>query len=107
MVLNYEAVRTLGFAIMSLRKRSRPAPPTDFELRILKVLWKHGGKTAREVLELLPAQRALGYTTVLKMLQIMEQKRMVAVDRTERAHVFSARIEEAATLGRLAAEFVD
>ncbi len=88
------------------RRPTRHAP-TETELRLLKVLWQHGPSTARDVHERLPGGEAIGYTTVLKMLQVMEQKGLVTVDRRERSHVFGAAVERTATLGRLAKDFVD
>lgn len=86
-----------------------PVQPTSFELRILKVLWAQGSLRAREVQEILEKRekRRLGYTTVLKMLQVMEQKGLVAVDRGSRSHVYAARSREKSTLRRLVSDFVD
>jgi len=64
--------------------------PTDAELAILRVLWERGPSTVRQVFEVLSAERELGYTTVLKMLQIMDEKGLVRRDATDRVHVFSA-----------------
>jgi len=63
--------------------------PTDAELAILRVLWELGPSTVRQVFEVLSAERELGYTTVLKMLQIMDEKGLVQRDATDRIHVFS------------------
>lgn len=90
-----------------MAKRPTKANPTDFELAILKVLWQHGPSTAREVLERLRGRRQVGYTTVLKMLQLMEEKGMVSVDRSARSHVYAPRMREASTLRRLVGDFVD
>ena len=69
----------------------QPSPkPTDAELAILRVLWERGPSTVRQVFEVLSAERALGYTTVLKMLQIMDEKGLVRRDVTDRIHVFAA-----------------
>lgn len=68
-----------------------PSPrPTDAELAILRVLWERGPSTVRQVYEVLSAERELGYTTALKMLQIMHEKGLVQRDVTDRTHVFSA-----------------
>jgi predicted transcriptional regulator len=64
--------------------------PTDAELAILRVLWERGPSTVRQVFEVLSAERELGYTTALKMLQIMHEKGLVQRDVTDRTHVFSA-----------------
>jgi len=86
------------------RKRGRP---TELELEILKVLWERGPSTVRDVLEVLAARRRVGYTTVLKMLQIMEEKHLALCDRTARAHVYRARATRRATLGRLAGDVLE
>ena len=65
------------------------ARPTDAELAILRVLWERGPSTVRQVFEVLSAEKDLGYTTVLKMLQIMTEKGLVQRDVTDRVHTFS------------------
>ena len=70
-----------------------PTPlPTDGELAILQVLWDRGPSTVREVHERLGRGRAVGYTTVLKLLQIMNDKGLVRRDASERSHVYEARL---------------
>jgi len=64
--------------------------PTDAELAILRVLWERGPCTVRQVFEVLSEERELGYTTALKMLQIMDEKGLVKRDVTDRVHVFAA-----------------
>ena len=61
--------------------------PTDAELAILRVLWDRGPSTVREVHEALRDSQDSGYTTVLKLLQIMTDKGLVVRDESERAHV--------------------
>jgi BlaI family transcriptional regulator, penicillinase repressor len=63
--------------------------PTDGELAILNVLWALGPSTVRQVHEDLLRERDLGYTTVLKMLQVMTEKGLVVRDESERTHVYS------------------
>jgi predicted transcriptional regulator len=60
--------------------------PTDAELAILNVLWKHGASTVRKVHETIGGQT--GYTTVLKMLQVMTEKGLVTRNESQRAHVY-------------------
>jgi BlaI family transcriptional regulator, penicillinase repressor len=67
-----------------------PQKPTASELEILRVLWARGPSTVREVHEALSEKRALGYTTVLKLLQIMTAKGSVRRDEGQRAHVYEA-----------------
>ena len=73
------------------------AKPTDAELAILRVLWERGPSTVRQVHEVMSAERELGYTTVLKMLQIMDEKGLVQRDGSERVHVFAAAASQAET----------
>jgi len=70
----------------------RPTPrPTDAELAILRVIWRLGPSTVREIHEeMMKDQPRLGYTTVLKLLQIMTEKGLVDRDESRRAHVYSA-----------------
>lgn len=74
-----------------------PSNPTASELAILKVLWNKGPSTVREVHELLYRDEGAGYTTALKLLQIMHAKGLVVRDDTERAHVFSAAVSKERT----------
>ena len=67
----------------------RPPRPTDAELAILQVLWKHGPCTVRDVHEALCRIRPGGYTTVLKLLQIMTEKGLVVRDESRRTHVYT------------------
>ncbi len=68
-----------------------PAPkPTEAELMILGALWDRGPSTVREVMESLSGEREMGYTSVLKFLQIMHEKGLVKRDETGRTHVYSA-----------------
>ena len=64
--------------------------PTASELEILRVLWARGPSTVREVHEALREKKELGYTTVLKLLQIMTAKGTVRRDEGQRAHVYEA-----------------
>lgn len=64
--------------------------PTAAELEILRVLWERGPSTVREIHEVLGAARPTGYTTVLKLLQIMSAKGMVTRNEDARAHIYEA-----------------
>jgi len=64
--------------------------PTASELEILRVLWERGPSTVREVHEILSRQKAVGYTTVLKLMQIMAAKGSVKRNEDQRAHVYEA-----------------
>ncbi|HEX8703641.1 MAG TPA: BlaI/MecI/CopY family transcriptional regulator [Myxococcaceae bacterium] len=79
--------------------------PTDAELGILRVLWKRGPSTVREVHEAL--QDGSGYTTVLKLMQIMFEKGLVARNESQRAHVYSAQATQQKTQRQLVTDLVD
>lgn len=70
-------------------RKSLPRP-TDAELEILNVLWRRGPSTVREVHEALLENKETGYTTVLKLMQIMAEKGLVSRDETDRRHVYEA-----------------
>lgn len=81
--------------------------PTGAQLEILGVLWDRGPSTVREVHERLARGRVLGYTTVLKLLQIMSEKALVKRDESERAHVYSARVPAEQTQRQLVSDLLD
>lgn len=81
--------------------------PTDAELAILRVLWRRGPSTVRQVHEELAQRSATGYTTVLKLLQIMTEKGLVERDEAQRAHVYVPRLPEEQTLGQLVGDLLD
>ena len=76
-------------------KKSKLPKPTDAEVAILRVLWERGPSTVREVWEQLNPEQGTGYTTVLKIMQIMCDKGLLSRDETNRSHVYRpARSEE-------------
>ncbi len=86
--------------------------PTDAELAILRVLWERGPSTVRQVQEELPPappsrRRRVGYTTVLKLLQIMTDKRLVERDESQRAHIYRAHDSEQSTQRHLVGDLLD
>jgi predicted transcriptional regulator len=85
--------------------RSTVPRPTESELAILNVLWARGEATVREVHEALYGDDG-GYTTALKMLQVMHAKGLVRRDERQRAHVYKAAITKSATQKRATAELV-
>jgi len=87
--------------------RKTPSPqPTKAELDILRVLWRHGPSTVRDVHEHLEA-RETGYTTVLKLMQIMAVKGLVRRDERARSHVYRAAFAEQATKQRIIGDLLD
>jgi predicted transcriptional regulator len=87
--------------------RSRPAisRPTDSELMILSVLWREGACTVRQVMELLDPPK--GYTTILKLLQIMLEKQMVLRDESNRTHVYESRFSKEQVQGHLVTDLLN
>lgn len=84
-----------------------PPRPTDAELEILRVLWAKGASTVREVHEELNKNKNTGYTTVLKLMQIMSEKKLVRRDEDQRAHVYQAMLPQEATQGQLVRDLVE
>jgi BlaI family penicillinase repressor len=78
--------------------------PTVSELEILRVLWARGPSTVREVYEALSEKKPLGYTTVLKLLQIMTAKGTVRRNENQRAHIYEARQPAEQTKRQLAGD---
>jgi len=82
--------------------------PTKSELEILQVLWQHGPSTVRFVNnELNKSRREVQYTSTLKLMQIMVEKKMLGRDQTSMMHVYFPLMEEKETKGRLLDRFVD
>lgn len=81
--------------------------PTDAELAILTVLWRRGPSTVREVHEALHPSQGTGYTTVLKLMQLMAQKGLLLRDESQRSHVYRAASAEAQTQRRLLGDLMD
>src|SRR3954467_9954300 len=85
-----------------------PAPrPTDAELAILRILWERGPSTVRQVHDILGRERQAGYTTSLKLLQIMTEKGLVERDERDRTHIYRARASEEQTQRQLIRDLVD
>lgn len=81
--------------------------PTDAELAILRVLWDRGPSTVREVHDALRDTQESGYTSVLKLLQIMTDKGLVVRDERQRAHVYTSRLGQDRTQHQLLRDLAD
>jgi BlaI family transcriptional regulator, penicillinase repressor len=82
--------------------------PTDRELEALKVLWRHGEATVREIYDQMNEGGAsLAYTTVLSLLQVMEQKGLVRHRQNGKAYLYSAAIQRDSTFRKLAGGFLE
>lgn len=81
--------------------------PTDAELEILRILWSNGPSTVRYVHEIICKTREVGYTGILKLMQNMADKGLVARDATTRSHVYSPALREEKTQRRLVKELLN
>jgi BlaI family transcriptional regulator, penicillinase repressor len=75
--------------------------PTEVELELLRALWGKGSATVRELYEVVSRQRALGYTSVLKTLQIMTDKGLVERSEAGKAHIYRASASQEETQNQL------
>lgn len=87
--------------------RSAARKPTDSELAILGVIWDRGSATVREVFDELSAQSEIGYTTVLKFMQIMVEKGLLKRDLSVRPQVFSAGVPQKQTQKAMVGHLLD
>jgi BlaI family penicillinase repressor len=86
---------------MKTETRSQPTPS---ELEILHILWTRGASTVREIHDVLSREKEVGYTSALKLLQIMTTKGLVTREESNRAHVYSAEQPAEKTKQQLAAD---
>lgn len=90
---------------MGLHRELIPRP-TEAELAILQVLWEHGTCTVRDVHEVLHERDGTGYTTALKMLQVMHEKGLVSRNESQRAHVYRAAVTKERTQKRFVSDLL-
>lgn len=86
---------------------SKQRRPTEGELGILRVLWEGGPRSVRDVQKILNEARPTGYTTVLKLLQIMTEKGLVERDETRRPQIYRARYSQETTQRQLVRDLLD
>lgn len=91
---------------MNRRREGALPKPTEAELGILNVLWERGPSTVREVHEILYGDEGAGYTTALKLLQVMHAKGLVERDDSQRAHVFRPVASKEHTQSRFLSDLV-
>jgi predicted transcriptional regulator len=96
--------------IFMMKKQEKPRP-TEGELELLAILWERGPSTVRDLFEAVNTRRnsdrVIVYTGVLKLLQIMTEKGLVARDERERAHIYHADVSQADTELRFLRELSD
>jgi predicted transcriptional regulator len=85
---------------------AKPPRPTEAELTILQVLWQAGPNSVREILRILNESKPTGYTTALKMLQIMTEKGLVDRDESVRPQIYRARYSQEQTQRSLLKDLV-
>lgn len=81
--------------------------PTESELEILQILWEKRNRTVREVHEILTLNKEAGYTTTLKLMQIMHEKGLVERDTTSKTHLYSALASQQKTQQHLVERLID
>lgn len=87
--------------------RHKTSGPTDRELTILRILWDRGPSTVREVNEVMTKDRDTGYTTTLKLMQIMTDKGILIRDESQRQHVYKPAITEEKTQKQLVGDLLE
>jgi predicted transcriptional regulator len=88
-------------------KKAKLPRPTDTEILILRVLWQRGPSTVRQVFEEIGRTQASGYTTILKLMQIMVEKGLLKRDDTDRSHVYEASVAEEETQRQLVGHLLE
>lgn len=81
--------------------------PTESELEILQVLWQKGASTVRDVHEVLEKNKPVGYTSTLKLMQIMLEKGLVSRDTSSRTHIYTALINREKTQRQIVKKMID
>jgi len=80
--------------------------PTEAELEVLQVLWKHGACTVKQVHETLSNNKEVGYTTTLKIMQNMYEKKLLSREAAGRSHIYTTLVSEEATQKKLLNRFL-
>src|SRR5579872_1785965 len=86
---------------------SNAIKPTDSELEILNILWEKGPSTVRQVHEVLERSKEAGYTTTLKLMQIMHDKKLLTRNDSAKSHVYTANVSQEKTQGQLLKRMID
>lgn len=86
---------------------SNTIKPTDSELEILNILWDKGPSTVRDVHEVLEKNKEAGYTTTLKLMQIMHDKKLLKRDASSKSHVYTANVSQEKTQGQYVKRIID
>lgn len=103
----YENSRIFGQQKPAGMSTNKIIKPTESELEILQVLWIKGLATVREVHEELAKSKDVGYTTTLKLMQIMNEKGLVKRDDSMRTHVYQSAVNKEKTQKHLLTKMID
>ena len=103
----YENSRIFVFVKPEAMTIAKYLKPTESELEILQILWTRGIATVREVHEELTATKDVGYTTTLKLMQIMHEKGLVKRDDSMRTHIYQAAVNKERTQKHLLGKMID
>jgi len=90
-----------------MAENGQTSRPTESELAILRVLWQRGQSTVREVHDVLNEAKETGYTTVLKLMQIMLEKKLLDREASSRTHIYRPRVPEEKTQQQLVGHLID
>ena len=103
----YEYNRIFIFKTTQRMPPNKKNKPTQSELEILQILWTKGLATVREVHEELAKTKDAGYTTTLKLMQIMNEKGLVKRDDSMRTHIYQASVNKEKTQKHLLSKMID
>ncbi len=81
--------------------------PTETELEILQILWQNGPSSVRDVNDAMTKNKEIGYTTTLKLMQIMNEKELTHRDTASRTHIYTANVEEEKVKSGLFKSFIN
>jgi len=86
---------------------SKQVKPTESELEILNILWEKGASTVREIHEVLEQNKDAGYTTTLKLMQIMHEKGLLTRDTSSKTHIYVAAVTREQAQGQMVQRMID
>src|SRR6478752_5994698 len=103
----YEIFHTLPYEMYRIMTINKNNKPTESELEILQVLWEKNAATVREVHEELLKTKDAGYTTTLKLMQIMFEKGLVTRDDSSKTHIYQPAVTREKTQKQLVNKMID
>ena len=105
----YEIIRKaskIEFNRLYIMSENKKYQPTESELEILQISWLHGPSTVKFINEKQNEEKEVGYTTTLKIMQIMAEKNMLVVNKENKQHIYTPALDEDVTKGKLVDGFV-